>query len=149
MVSGPHRDLAAFFGHYTVARRIEDRRAGQTVRFEGRAQIAEGATPHSALYRETGEMRIPPQGRFTAERSYLWRAQAGRIVVKFDDGRPFHDFDPVSGGAATEHLCGQDWYLGGYDFSGWPQWSVIWEVSGPRKDYRSVTRYCPHKERRT
>ncbi len=139
-MSGAHRDLAAFFGGYSVTRRIEDRRAAQTVRFEGRAQISEGDTRHSALYREAGEMQVA-QGRFTAERSYLWRAQAGRILVQFDDGRPFHDFDPVSGGAATEHLCGQDWYLGGYDFSDWPQWSVTWEVSGPRKDYRSVTRY--------
>jgi len=132
------RSLDDFLGRFSVERRIEDRRAGAQSWFEGRAEIT--AQDDGALYLEKGDLILGAQ-RFTAERSYLWRPAGARIEVLFDDGRPFHDFDPVSGGQATEHLCGDDVYRGGYDFREWSCWSVTWEVSGPRKDYASVTWY--------
>lgn len=132
------RTLADFIGSYTVSRKIEDRRAGAETQFEGTAQIV--PTPDGATYRETGHL-IMGQQRFEAERSYLWHAEGARIEVLFSDGRAFHDFDPSAGGDATEHLCGQDMYRGGYNFSEWSCWAVTWDVSGPRKDYRSVTWY--------
>lgn len=134
-------DLSAWFGAFHVARRIEDRRAGQSASFEGRAEITASAT--GAIYREAGQLRMAQGGTFHAERVYLWQVDGPRIAVMFEDGRPFHDFDPVTGGAATEHLCGDDWYRGGYVVSRWPDWQVTWDVTGPRKDYRSVTRYSP------
>lgn len=132
------RALVDFIGEYTVSREITDARAGGTSRFEGRAVIK----PHDggAIYTETGTLVMSSQ-RFAAERSYVWREEAGRIYVAFADGAPFHDFDPQKGGAATEHLCGEDMYRGGYDFSEWSCWAVRWDVSGPRKDYASVTWY--------
>ncbi|SLN59328.1 DUF6314 family protein [Pseudooctadecabacter jejudonensis] len=132
------RGLGDFCGHFTVSRTIEDRRSGAQSQFEGTADII--ATPEGATYAEAGEL-ILPAGRFAAERSYLWRTTAGRIEVLFADGRPFHDFDPEVGGQATEHLCGADMYRGGYDFSEWTCWAVRWDVTGPRKDYTSVTWY--------
>lgn len=136
-------DLSAWLGFYDVNRTIDDRRAGQTARFKGRAEI----TPNGAgaVYREAGQLRTAQGAVFYAERTYIWAVQGARIAVFFEDGRPFHDFDPVAGGAATEHLCGQDWYRGGYDVSRWPQWRVTWDVSGPRKDYRLVTDYSPER----
>lgn len=132
------RKLDDFLGRYSVSRTITDRRAGAETRFEGEAEIA--AAPDGAVYTESGSL-IMGQSRFSAERTYLWRAAGPRIEVAFDDGRPFHDFDPETGGQATEHLCGQDLYRGGYDFREWTCWSVTWEVSGPRKDYTSITWY--------
>ena len=134
-------DLSAWFGAYRIARQIDDHRAGQTAIFEGRAEIT--ANAKGAIYSETGQLQMAQGATFHAERVYFWAVQGPRIAVFFEDGRPFHDFDPVAGGAATEHLCGQDWYRGGYDVSRWPDWQVTWEVTGPRKDYRSLTRYLP------
>ncbi|MDC1381813.1 DUF6314 family protein [Octadecabacter sp.] len=132
------RHLADFIGTYDVNRVIDDARAGGQSRFEGHAVIA--AEAGGARYTENGHLIMNDQ-RFAAQRSYLWRANGLRIDVLFEDGCAFHDFDPEQGGQATEHLCGQDMYHGGYDVAEWPNWVVTWDVSGPRKHYRSVTRY--------
>ncbi|HCP81557.1 MAG TPA: hypothetical protein DIT67_08145 [Octadecabacter sp.] len=135
---GELRKLEDFIGSYDVARTIEDMRGHATSRFEGQAEITLSAT--GALYSETGALIIGDQ-RFQAERSYLWSEEHGKILVSFEDGRAFHDFDPNIGGQASEHLCGEDMYRGGYDFSEWSCWSVTWTVLGPRKDYVSTTWY--------
>ena len=132
------RELADFLGQYDVSRVIEDARAGAVSRFEGTAEISRDGT--GAAYGESGAMMIGGQ-RFLAERRYLWRANSARIDVLFEDGRAFHDFDPEAGGLASAHLCGEDMYRGGYDFTDWPRWSVTWDVQGPRKAYKSVTWY--------
>jgi hypothetical protein len=132
------RQLADFFATYDVSRVIEDAKTCGQSRFDGQAVIAPDT--QGALYMETGHLILNEQ-RFQAERSYLWRANGPRIDVLFDDSRAFHDFDPQQGGQATEHLCGDDMYRGGYDVLDWPRWAVTWNVSGPRKDYRSVTWY--------
>jgi hypothetical protein len=132
--------LSAFIGSYDVERVIEDRRAAAQSRFDGRAVLYLSST--GAVYRETGALILNDQ-RFHAERSYLWHEDTGRIWVRFADGRDFHDFDPKIGGLASAHLCGADMYRGGYELSDWPRWSVTWDVSGPRKDYRSITTYVP------
>jgi hypothetical protein len=41
----------------------------------------------------------------------------------------------------TEHPCGDDHYTVQYDFRSWPQWTAVWQVSGPRKDYTSRSAY--------
>lgn len=132
------RGLEDFLGRYTVSRTIVDRKAGAEAQFEGLAEIA--ADGVGAVYRETGHLIMGDQ-RFEAERRYLWRARGPLIAVLFEDGRAFHEFDPVAGGQANEHLCGEDLYRGGYDVSQWSCWAVTWEVTGPRKDYTSVSWY--------
>ena len=134
------RGLADFFGRFRVERRIEDKRAQTESGFMGEAEISR--TQVGAIYHERGALIMGDQ-RFQAERSYLWHSAGARIEVMFADGRPFHDFDPVAGGKATEHLCGADWYRGGYELTDWPVWSVTWDVEGPRKLYRSITTYTP------
>lgn len=132
------RGLDDFLGDYAVKRKITDHLTQTTTTFEGRATLS--PRPGGARYAEQGHL-ILPSGRFHAERTYLWQASGARIAVLFDDGRGFHDFDPVLGGQAAEHLCGADLYRGGYDFAHWPDWSVTWQAAGPRKDYLSVTWY--------
>ncbi|MDE0968539.1 MAG: DUF6314 family protein [Octadecabacter sp.] len=130
--------LSEFIGLYIVERDIDDRKAGVQLRFEGRAVLS--MSPSGAIYSETGVLNMGGK-RFESERNYLWHEEGARICVRFADGRDFHIFDPVVGGPVTAHLCGADIYCGCYDLSGWPRWSVTWEVSGPRKNYLSVTTY--------
>ena len=80
--------------------------------------------------------------RFEARRVTLWRAGPAGIEVTFADHRPFH---VVGNGVrpAARHDCPPDVYALAYDFTGWPRWSVRWQVAGPRKAYRALTRYRP------
>lgn len=56
--------------------------------------------------------------------------------VFFDDGRPFHPWLP---GEWVDHLCGEDTYRGLLDV-GAARIRTLWDVSGPAKDQRIVTR---------
>ncbi|MCC5975408.1 MAG: hypothetical protein JJT81_15350 [Rubellimicrobium sp.] len=91
-------------------------------------------------YHEEGVMRLGSAAPMAATRAYLWQPGEGGLTVLFEDGRPFHHF-PLTGGPGADHLCGADLYSVTYDFSGWPLWRSIWEVRGPRKDYRLESRY--------
>ena len=44
-------------------------------------------------------------------------------------------------GGEAEHWCDPDMYRVGYDFSAWPEFAATWEVAGPKKAYRMVSRY--------
>lgn len=128
------RGLAEFEGEWRIARLIDDRRAGQTGRFEGRAVLTPGNG--GLIFREEGILRLGEAPPMTATRSYLWRAEGRRIAVLFDDGRAFHSFDPNADTPAADHACDPDTYQVIYDFSRWPEWRTVWHVTGPRKDYR-------------
>ncbi|WGH79013.1 DUF6314 family protein [Jannaschia ovalis] len=108
---------------------------GATVRFAGAAEWR----PEGAWLRgvETGEIRQGGQV-FAARRETLWREGPDGIEVAFGDGRPFHVIGPDG---RAHHDCAPDTYLLRYDLSAWPRWSVRWRVTGPRKDYRALTRY--------
>jgi hypothetical protein len=132
--------LEPFRGEWRLERRIEDRRAGETGVFLGRAVLTPAAD--GLVYAEAGELRLPGRAPLRAERRYLWAEAGGRIVVRFADGRAFHDFAPGQE-AAAEHLCGADLYRVRYGFAAWPEWTALWEVTGPRKDYALESRYRP------
>jgi|GEM_PF-204560 len=131
--------LGDFAGDWRVTRRIADRAGGQCLRFSGTARFAwQGA---ALAYAETGLLHLPGRPPMPAERRYLWRAGAGRIIVDHADGRPFHAFDPAAPEAG--HLCPPDTYRVAYRFARWPCWSALWTVTGPRKDYRMLSRFTP------
>jgi hypothetical protein len=130
---------ADFAGDWTLLRRIRDARAGVEGTFTGAARLS--PMGRGLRYDERGRLDLPGQPSLEATRSYLWHeAGPGRIEILHDDGRPFHSFalGPV---AEAEHACPPDLYRVSYDFSRWPDWSATWVVSGPRKDYTSVTDY--------
>lgn len=132
--------LADFAGCWRLARRIEDARGALVGRLEGEARLApDGA---GLTYEEEGQLALPGSAPVAASRRYLWRHDPGGIAVLFADERPFHLIAPGVGPEA-EHLCGADLYRVGYDFSRWPEWVAVWRVTGPRKDYRMTSRYCP------
>lgn len=134
--------LDRFKGEWTLTREIEDFRAGAIVQFQGTAEFraSEGGR---LVMRESGWLTTPQGGRMRADRSYIWQQSApGWIDVCFDDGRPFHGFDAGHIAPTALHKCPPDRYEVTYAFDDWPDWSMVWRVRGPRKDYRSVSRFA-------
>lgn len=130
--------LSDFDGEWRLERVIEDAH-GPDARFVGAARFAPDG--EGLRYTEDGTLTLAGQTPVAASRSYLWRMDGeGRITMSFPDGRPFHDFHPEHD-AEAEHWCPPDLYRVAYVFGAWPDWSASWTVSGPRKEYRLVSRY--------
>ena len=140
--------LHDFIGTWQLARRIvED--AGRQARFEGTARFArmDGAAGAAGalLLHEEGTLYLPGQDGLHATRRFTWwPGRDGRVEVRFDDGRPFHVFDPNRAECTDRHWCDPDTYVVRYDFSRWPEWSARWRVDGPRKGYTMHSRYLIH-----
>ncbi len=132
------RVLADFEGRWQITRRIVQA-DGPEARLEGVAEFR--TVPEGLIQDEVGRLRIGDQPEVEARRRYLWRDD---LSVWFEDGRFFHHVPPAGGD--TGHWCAPDQYDGRYDFSGWPVWRCIWEVRGPRKDYRMETEYRRARE---
>jgi len=134
------RGIADFEGLWRVERVIEDHLAGQTGRFSGEGKLTRDGDHW--LWSETGFLQLGAARTMSAGRRYLWRlGEAGRIEVFFEDGRPFHGFDP-EGRPEAAHWCDPDDYRVTYDFADWPLWRATWRVRGPRKDYTMRAEHC-------
>ena len=129
--------LADFEGRWLVNRRIENA-VGPDASFQGAVDFI----PDDAglMMREVGEMAVDGQPPLRATRDYRWCDADDGIDVYFDDGRFFHR---IGQGACPEdrHDCAPDLYRVTYDFSAWPEWTSLWRVTGPRKDYVMRTRF--------
>ncbi len=133
--------LEDFTGLWSLARRINDARAGAEGRLEGQAEFRPLGV--GLICEERGVLHFASGDPMQVSRRYFWRAEsAGRIAVSFEDGRPFHDF-ALGAIAEAAHDCAPDHYHVAYDFSHWPNWRAVWTVKGPRKDYVSVSDYAP------
>lgn len=108
---------------------------GSSARFDGTARWQ--FQGQGAAYLEQGWL-VMDKARFAAERRYYWD---DRLRVFFEDGRFFHQV-PASGGE-TEHWCDPDSYHVRYAFEKWPDWSAIWSVHGPKKNYVMTSHYSP------
>ena len=133
------RVLADFTGHWRIERSIDDRRAGRVGSLLGQAVLSQ--VPEGLRYDETGLLQFPGTLPMTARRSYLWAAERDGIAVRFDDGRAFHRIDLTGLDPQARHDCPPDTYDVRYDFSRWPDWTSVWQVSGPAKDYVMETLY--------
>lgn len=122
-----------------MKRVIDDRLGHVEGHFEGRAWFRPDG--EALAYHEEGQLQLGEVPSMASEQNHLWRAKAGRIFVAYGDGRAFHDFDPAQPDA--RHLCDPDEYRVRYDFSRWPDWTAVWVVSGPRKDYTMISHYSP------
>jgi len=76
-----------------------------------------------------------------ATRRYVWSASGNRVDVAFEDMRPFHSLPLGSATPGTTYLCPPDRYEVSYDFREFPNWSTVWVVEGPRKNYRMTSRF--------
>lgn len=133
-------DLNRFAGAWQIMRRITDNLGQQGGRFVGQA-VLEPDAQGGLIYDETGQLHLSSGPVLTAQRRYLWGFEDGRVVMRFADGRPFHDFAPKGQSGDIRHLCGDDIYDVRYDFTRFPSWTARWQVTGPRKDYVSFSTY--------
>ncbi|WP_216641230.1 DUF6314 family protein [Oceaniglobus roseus] len=134
-------ELQDFEGRWSLTRSIDDALTRSVGRLMGTAQL----TPMEGglHYFEDGMLHLPGQRPVPARRAFLWRAGAQGIDMLFDDGRPFHSFDPGAGLCEALHDCPPDRYRVTYDFRQWPHWSAQWTVRGPRKSYVMRSSYAP------
>lgn len=111
-----------------------------TGRFQGTAHFTRQGD--ALNYVETGVLTPPGTAvGVEAERRYIWREIQGWIAIAFEDGRPFHAFPVGVLDPDAVHLCDPDRYEVAYTFGTWPEWTVVWDVSGPRKAYKLTVRY--------
>ena len=129
--------LEDFVGAWQLNRQILQS-SGEAFLFKGQANFT--WSDSHLLYHESGLVTAPDGRALQAERTYLWRQQAGgKIDVLFDDNRYFHTFSTAE--PRAEHLCGDDHYVVNYVFDNWPSWESTWQVTGPRKDYKMKSLY--------
>jgi len=114
--------------------------------FHGSAVFCAGE-PDKLQYEENGTLAKPGGADIQASRRYVYRYEASRIVVYFDE-RPARIFEVLAPKRApngtwearAEHLCPPDHYASRYVFG--PDTIVIVHVvRGPRKDYEMVSNY--------
>ena len=130
-----------FLGQWRLARQIEDALSGARSTFEGSAHISEQGSHWE--YHEVGQLLLTDARPMTAERRYIWKADASGVNIHFSDGRFFHRLD-CSNKAAAQHWCDPDQYDVTYDFSIWPKWENTWFVRGPKKNYTMTSAYMPN-----
>lgn len=128
-----------FAGVWTISRQITDMRILESGTLQGEAEFT--PTDAGLHYHERGTLVFAGGAPVLAERSYQWTFTEDAVHVAHGDGTPFHSFALTGGPEATPHLCGEDMYRGVYSFVSFPDWRVTWSVTGPRKNYRSVTDY--------
>lgn len=131
--------LEDFQGRWAIRREIRDNLSNQQGKFVGIAEFS--VMDDGLLYIEQGKLALGDAAEVNAERCYHWRGSEAEIEVLFEDGRPFHRFNLRRTMPDARHLCGADMYNVTYDFGDWPNWSARWDVLGPRKDYRMISRY--------
>ncbi|WP_306319185.1 MULTISPECIES: DUF6314 family protein [unclassified Streptomyces] len=150
----PVSDVLAFLaGRWRVERTVRDLAADVTGTFSGTtdftAESTAGSTAGSPaeggglLHFESGTFEWHGVAR-PAERTlrYLPGADGdGTAVVRFADGRFFHDLDLRTGHHVADHPCSADLYRGEFTVYDADRWRTVWRVKGPAKDLRLVTEY--------
>ena len=125
---------AALIGLWRIDRHIADQR-GPDARFTGRGEFCQCPDRLDTLiWIETGQLAIGVHPPIVATRTYRW-VFGDMIEVRFEDGRPFHHFDPGLSIPKALHHCQPDIYRVAYHFGLPETWTVTWHVQGPRKDY--------------
>jgi Family of unknown function (DUF6314) len=98
-------------------------------------------------YEENGILSKHGNADIPAFRRYVYRYEAGRIVIYFDE-RPERIFQVLdlkwarseTWEAQAEHVCPPDHYASRYSLSRDAMW-ITHVIRGPRKDYEMVTNY--------
>jgi len=123
-------DPLELIGTWALARQIVDRALDEhstvdgttvlTLQLDGRVRWAESGV----LTRRDSAIPV--------SRVLFVEQRAGGWFVTFEDGRDFHPWAPST---PVRHDCAPDLYIGTLDRLDDDRWSVVWEVSGPGKDY--------------
>jgi Family of unknown function (DUF6314) len=121
-------------GRWTLARRVADRLTGQQGTVRGTLSISSDGD--GLRWDESGVLAWGGQEHPVA-RAYLLRERGDGWWVEFVDGREFHPWRP---GVAVTHPCRADVYTGLVTVDG-PRMRTCWDVRGPGKEQRLVTRF--------
>ncbi|MFE1290980.1 DUF6314 family protein [Streptomyces sp. NPDC058751] len=156
----PVEDVLAYLaGNWRVERTVRDLASGAEGRFTGTTvfgppddgeplddneALNEGRSPDGCglLHRESGTFVWQGVAR-PAERTlrFLPGHGPGTALVRFSDGRPFHDLDLTSGHCVADHPCAADLYRGEFTVRDEDHWRSVWRVRGPAKDLVLTTGY--------
>jgi hypothetical protein len=126
-------DPRALLGRWSLFRRVVDRRAGLGGTVRGSLSIVDEGP--RLRWCERGTLRWDGAD-LPVTRELLLLSIGGRWEVRFADGRPFHPWQP---GLVVEHQCNADLYRGLVDVAP-GRLRVLWDVVGPAKDQRILTR---------
>jgi hypothetical protein len=130
-VEGNPRELV---GRWQLHRRISDRLLGAYGTVTGELVVIPDGD--GVRWDERGTLRWAGVER-PVTRAYLLRPGAGGWQVLFADGRPFHPWLP---GQQVIHACRADVYTGLVALDP-DRVRTLWDIRGPRKDQRLVTRF--------
>jgi hypothetical protein len=122
-------------GTWQLQRRVLDRLAGLHGTVSGTLQLCPTNSPDTVRWFEQGTFHYAG-AVFDAERELTVRRRADGWFVHFADGREFHPWTP---GEPVTHPCRADLYRGLVETSP-HRLRMLWDVRGPRKDQRMVTR---------
>lgn len=126
--------LEYLLGSWSVERTVHDVLSRQHGTFSGTADC-ERHSAGGCSFTEHGLLRWKGR-RMQATRSLrLDASRTGVVMVSFEDGRPFHALDLRSGRYDADHRCGPDLYHGHFEVHGDDEWTVRWDVIGPRKQH--------------
>lgn len=123
-------------GRWILQRRLTDRRAGVIGRVTGTLELSRVGDDQVRWF-EQGELAW--DGRtLEVHRELFVRREPDQWMVYFNDGRPFHPWLP---GKTVEHPCVADLYRGYLDVDrDRARLRVLWDVAGPAKDQRIISR---------
>jgi hypothetical protein len=122
-------------GTWVLDRSVDDRRTGERHTVSGSTTL-EALGPDRVAWAEAGTMTTADGRSFPVQRRLDVVRRSDAWWVLFADGREFHPWSP---GDVVVHDCAPDVYRGEVrvDDDGW---DVVWEATGPAKDYRMVSR---------
>lgn len=136
-MSGPAAvavEPTALLGDWRLCRRLRDQRAGRFGIVEGSLTLrAEGGL---IAWHEEGTLRWNGS-RTPISRDYQLRHTDEGWWMEFADGRAFHPWRP---GHWVSHPCAADVYDGLVSITGPDSWRTLWDVRGPDKSQRIITR---------
>jgi hypothetical protein len=129
----PGPEISPLVGRWVLRRRVADRATGRHGTVRGELTVI----PDGEGFRwaEAGVLRWAGADR-PVSRTYVLRERGGGWWVEFADGRPFHPWRP---GEWVTHPCRADVYTGLVTVDG-DRIRTLWDVRGPGKDQRLVTR---------
>jgi hypothetical protein len=124
----------ALVGAWRLRRRLVDRSAGGLGTMTGTLTLE--PDDGGLAWHEAGRLRWAGRD-LDVTRDYVLRENEDGWWVHFTDGRPFHPWRP---GATVEHPCVADLYRGLIRIDGPDRWRILWDVTGPRKEQRILSR---------
>lgn len=132
-------------GEWTLARRVADLRERRHGTVRGRLSLR--VSGDGIDWIEQGVL-CWDGARLPVTREYRLRESSDGWWLYFTDGRPFHPWLP---GVWVQHPCRADHYSGLVDIARTDRWRTLWNVDGPGKQQRIISRFTrppgPHPQR--